>query len=169
MKKKRFIILFLFILFIGVFSSASFYFFYEIKESSHLFVKQKKEINNLTSKAKELEKIKNYEEIEETLKEIYSLFADPKNPLDTILFLEEAAEDNNLSIKIDVQRSEKGDPWPYFLFRININGDFKDFILFLEEIESKKWVASIDSLTIEKEEDDEVLLQLSIKNYFLNQ
>lgn len=169
MRRKRIILLFVFLLFIVASWFVTFYFFYNLKEYSDVLTKEDKELKTATLKREAVSQIKDYKRVEKTLEEAYELFVDSKKPLDTILFLEEIAEENNLSITIDTQRNESNEPWPYFLFHIDVGGSFTDFLLFLEEVNSRKWIASIDYLEAEKNDEDGVVVKMSIKTYFLEQ
>ncbi len=165
--KKHLILLALILLVVTSFSVA-FYLFYEIKEHSSDFVEKKKELKHLQVKTSKLEKMKNQEELESFLEKSHSLFVDPRKPIDTVLFLEEVAEENDLSIKIETERRGDANPWPYFVFDIDTMGSFEGTLTFLEEIQSREWVASVERLSMERKEDG-ISAQTILKTYFLQE
>lgn len=147
-----------------------------IKISSN-FIEEKRELEYLVHKSNSLDQIDNLDEIESKITEAESLFINPQKPIDIVLFLKEVADENNISISIDlIQSHDLGNEiWPFLSFKINANGSFLDFYQFLKEVELRKWMTSVYHLKIEKNEKDnnletgeEIKSEIILRVYYLN-
>ena len=89
--------------------------FSDIIKNSENFILKKKDWEYLIARSKEMEKVQDYDEIEKKLEEIQGLFSNPKKPIEDVLFLKKIADENNLSIEINFEKSQKseGDIWPH--------------------------------------------------------
>jgi len=137
-----------------------------IKENSQEFITQKENLALLRS---EMTYLRNFEKIhmiqKDELEKINVLFANSEAPVNFISFLENTAQNCQLSITIlpgGSQKSEK-DPWSYLVFRISVSGTFSNFSRFLEKIENSCWLIDIFDLQIKKAKAENISANFSIK------
>ena len=112
------------------------------------------------------------------LADIEELYIDPRRPVDRVIFLEEVALDNRLTMDVNITGPEKGDVWPYLNLIISARGDSKDLYRFIEIIQTADWIVTIDRLNVRKftERDvregapalseQSVITDLSLRVYF---
>ncbi len=135
----------------------------KIRNNSQDVLFQKQKLAVLESKINSLEKFKIiYKDLEEIIIKIEDLFADPKVPVGFITFLENTAEESQLSIKISpvtLSKSEQ-DPWPSLGFRVASKGDFPDFLKFLEKLENSHYLIEFQDLSVDSLSRSSLLIKV---------
>jgi hypothetical protein len=127
----------------------------EIKNNSQEVLLEKQKLAILESKITNLEKFRIiYKNLEEILVKIDGLFTDPEVPVDFITFLEDAAEESQINIKISpvALPQSKEDPWPSLGFRITSINSFPDFLMFLEKLENSQYLIEFQNINISSKE-----------------
>jgi len=179
--KKYLIFSGIIIVFIIFCFSTIFFSFFQIRKASEEFILARKNLEQLDLTAKALKEIDFYKEMEGEMERINDLFIDSDKPVYVVLFLTETAEKYGLSAEIEMGRTRRDEEEisPSLDFNISLRGSFPDFLGFLEEIESAKWIAKIENLNVRKlaerdreREDPESLksdiaASLSLRTYFL--
>ena len=131
--------------------------FEKIKENSDNFLSQKDELASLKAKSAYLREFKNIydEDYNAQIEKIDKLFVDAEVPLDFINFLEKTAKNSQLTIKISptISKEVETDIWSFIVFRIDLSGNFSDFLTFLEKIETSACIIEVLSLDISKAKD----------------
>ena len=155
-ESKNYIILGIFLL---VALSLVIFFIYPIfngirKNSQELFA-AKGELTLLNNQIKESEDFgKNYNNYKPNLEKIDKLFVDSKNPIDFIQFLERAASDFGVGIKISLQITPKqkigSGSWSDIVFQISSVGTFQNFLKFFGKIETNPNLTEIQNLVINR-------------------
>lgn len=128
-----------------------------VKKTSEELVNLKKELILFQSKAGELEQFKKtYQELEPDLKRIDSLFVDPEVPIELIKFWENIASDSGLLIEISPAFIKPGEtePWKPMGFQLVLTGSPKNFLKFIEKIETGPYLTEVQSLVITKQEKE---------------
>lgn len=84
--------------------------------------------------------------------ELKSLFINSDTPIPFIEFLELASQTSQLDLRIvpGNPKQIKGDPWPSMDFQLNLEGDYPDFIQFVEMMESAPYLVELRNITIRK-------------------
>lgn len=130
----------------------------DIKDVSDRFLERKKEIVELETRLKELKSLKNtYAKIEPDSRKVETLFVNPDKPIRFITFLEEAADESELTINISPGSGAKfkNEKWNPVIFKIETSGTFPSLLKFIEKIEYSPWVVSINNLDIRKIQKEE--------------
>ncbi|MGM0439188.1 MAG: hypothetical protein ACQEP3_01985 [Patescibacteria group bacterium] len=146
--------------------------FLNLKKESDQYLNEKEELERITTYSEDLKK-EDHQEIKAMLSEVNELFINPERPIEEILFLEKAAKQNNLTASIETgEKVEDSKPWPYLEFDLKVSGSFADLASFLKEVKEKKWIYSINKLSIEavetQEEKRDISATLSLRAYFLD-
>lgn len=145
LKKKSFLLGIVFAAIIFVLAWFTFIFlFNRIKASSEDFSFRKKELISFEKKNEDFEKFKkSYQVYQENLgkfeKDIEALLtiSELGVPTEFINFIEELAEDCNISVAISEYSQGVGVyPWPALNFQLSLSGSYSNFLKFLEKIES---------------------------------
>ena len=135
----------------------------KIRNNSQDVLFQKQKLAVLESEINSLEKFKIiYKNLEEILIKIEDLFTDPEVPVGFITFLENTAEESQLTIKISpvaLQKSEE-DPWPSLGFRVASKGSFPDFLKFLEKLENSHYLVEFQSLSVNSLSGSSLLIKV---------
>lgn len=148
----------------------------DIRDASDNYLTEKQELVTLKAHANQLEEV-DHQKIKENINEAQNLFSNPERPIEDILFLEEVAENNNLSMDVRVGQKQDSsvNPWSYLEFNLDLEGSFPDILYFLREIETRRWLFSIDSFSAEvlesfdiEDENRNVSANLSLHVYFLD-
>lgn len=124
-----------------------------IKKNSADIILIKKELISLDSQTKNLEEFRKfYQKNQSDLEKINKLFINPEIPIDFVNFLEKAAQDSKISIKISLSQygGTKKDTWPSIQFQISASGPFTDFLKFIEKIETSPYLIEIQNLNINR-------------------
>ena len=109
-----------------------------IKQESENLILQKTIQQQTIEKSKTLEQIEHqHKNYETNLEKINNLFISSETPIDFIEFLENTAQDFNLSMKITPQSFEKqGDNlWTSMNLDVNLIGSFPNIAKFIEKLE----------------------------------
>jgi Tfp pilus assembly protein PilO len=150
--------------------------FREIKLSSKEYLEQKKELATIKAEISNFKDFeKNYHLYQKGLKEMEDLifnqlFADKELPIDLMNFLNEQSDDHNLSLKItslDLEKT-KEDPWDFVALRLNLEGQFPEFLKFLKKIENSRWLIEINDLLISKKEKEGIINISSLIKVYAN-
>lgn len=140
--------------------------FLKVEKSSREYLNQKEELKNLQTEKEQLKGISN-DKVKDVKNSLENLFSNPNRPLEDILFLENVAEENNLSIDTSVSSEEvNSNPWPYFYLDVNLTGDFSDILSFVNKVKERKWINSVESLKLTKN-NEEINGLMKLKVYFL--
>ncbi len=143
----------------------------QIGAESENFFFQEKRLETLRVKTSYLDEFEEkYQVYHADLQKIDGLLIDPTEPIDFIEFLEEQTQTFSLSLEItpSPRREIKEDLWPSMNFQLSLSGAFSDFAKFLEKLESGPYLVEILSLNVREdvqEENDNVVVNLSIKVY----
>ena len=139
-----------------------------IKNSSNQILDIKNNLFSLSEKEKELKKNEDFYNIyKEDIEKKDELLIDVKVPIEFIQFLENIANEFNLSIEISSLSvpEKKDDFWPSFSLLVTTNGSFNDSMIFLEKIENAPYLIEIINLRINKskEQDSGFVFLYSVK------
>jgi len=127
--------------------------FTEIKNASRELILKKEDLLSFETKIENLTKFQvRYREIEPNLEKISDLFIDIKAPVRFINFLENLAQEFQLSIEVTTAQTPKikGDFWPSLSFTIKTIAPFSQFASFLEKLENGPYLIEIQSLNIQR-------------------
>jgi len=125
--------------------------FKEINNSSQNFLKTREKINILAQQKENFEKIKIfYRDYEEDFKKIENCFVDAEVPLEFINFLEKNAQDCQLQLKINslIKNQDKDSVLPFLSFQLSFQGNFSNFLKFLEKIENGPYLIETSNLNV---------------------
>ncbi len=168
-----------FIIFIAViFSFAISPFLLKIARNSEDIIIKKRNLDYLSERSREYNN--ELGELNEIIARMENFFIDPVRPINQILFLRQAAAENNLEMEMNIARPRDAgnEMWPHLNFRISLRGRSTDFFAFLEKIETAEWFAIIEVLNIRKmtERDlrtgeseiinNRIIADMTIKVYF---
>ena len=135
----------------------------KIRNNSQDVLFQKQKLAVLESKINSLEKFKIiYKNLEEILIKIEDLFTDPEVPVGFIAFLENTADESQLTIKISpaaLSKSEQ-DPWPSLGFRVSSKDDFPNFLKFLEKVENSHYLIEFQNLSVDSLSGSSLLIKV---------
>jgi len=124
----------------------------EIKYISQSVPLKKQEMAELEKKLENLNKFKNnLPEISPSVEKIDNLFIDLRAPIDFREFLEEAAQESKISLKISPVRSSQSVSdavWSFNPLYLDLDGPFPNFSNFLEKLESAPYLIEIQDLNI---------------------
>ncbi len=127
----------------------------EIKNNSEIIINQKKEAALFETKITNLRNFENIYQIhQENLEKIETLFIDHKIPADIIkftAFLRKIAYPSQTSIEI-LPSPPLVNFWPALIFQINSQGQFPDFLKFLNKLENSPWLIEILNLNVGRNE-----------------
>jgi len=126
--------------------------FNEIIKNSQDLISEKNNIITLETQVKEIENFKeNYETYKKDLEKIDNLFIDPDNPVNFIEFLESAASNSGVSLKISsvptYTESQKVTQ-NFITLQFASTGDFSKILGFIKKIEEGPYLIEITNLTI---------------------
>jgi hypothetical protein len=128
--------------------------FENIKKESENLALQKIRIIALANQNIQIESFKvKYKSYLPNLQKIEEMFVDPQNPLKFIEFLEKSSSDAGVILEISPLSFLTEGTVKTVSVRITVKGDFNDILKFLEEIESGKYLLSVESLTISNFEE----------------
>lgn len=133
--------------------------FNEIKENSEDFILKRGELTFLETEIKNLEKFeKQYQDYQQNLEKINSLFINPEVPIDFIRFLEKLASDSKISVRISLSPAPKVEtqPWPSLFFQLSGVSSFSNFSKFLEKLENSPYLIEVQNLIIRRLTEDEL-------------
>ncbi len=105
----------------------------------------------LDNKLENIDEFKrNYKEIKGNLEKGENLFATSEAPVDFIGFLEEISKNTYISIEIAPSPLAKSlnDPWFSMVFQIRAVSGFRNFLEFIEKLETGPYLTQIKSLNI---------------------
>ena len=130
--------------------------FQNIDKNSRKLFSDKESLLLLSEQVKEMDSFqKNYEAYKTSLEKIDALFVDPKNPVEFIKFLEDAASENKIESGISLMQSlskESKSGQAYLSFQMACEGDFSDIIAFSEKLENGPYLIDIQNLMVKKAE-----------------
>jgi len=151
--------------------------FENIKQSSNQLLFVEVELASIGEKNSEFGNWeKELPDLRQDLEKIKKLFVNLETPVEFLRFLENLAQDNNLSIRVSLLRagSDKDSNGAILQFKILIDGLFSDCARFLEKLENAPYLIAIEDLNIVRlpEEEgegfsEEIEFNLSIKVFGL--
>jgi len=112
---------------------------------------KKQDVLYLDNKLENIDEFqRNYKEIKGNLEKGENLFAASEAPVDFIGFLEEISEKTYVSIKIAPSALSKAfnDPWFSMVFQIKTISGFRNFLEFVEKLETGPYLTQIKNLNI---------------------
>ncbi|MCP6718439.1 MAG: hypothetical protein KJI70_02785 [Patescibacteria group bacterium] len=112
---------------------------------------KKQDVLYLDNKLENIDEFKrNYKEIKGNLEKGENLFATSEAPVDFIGFLEEISKNTYVSIKMAPSPLAKSlnDPWFSMVFQIKTVSSFRNFLEFIEKLETGPYLTQIKSLNI---------------------
>lgn len=132
--------------------------FQEVKERSEELVLVKREGAQLSKKEKDIVEIRNlFARHEKDFEKMESLFVDSENPLSFINFLEKQAAQSEIFLQISSLGLEvEKTPWPSLSFQIKMAGSFKNFLRFLERLESAPCLIQMVNLNLKMLEEGDI-------------
>ena len=148
-------------LYSGIFVVISFLFFAlvvpytlrEIQKKSEDLVSLKQDLATLKEERKNLKQLEiTYQNYQNDLEEIETLFVDSEVPVDFIDFLEATAQLSQQTIDISLvpARETKDEPWPFLSFQISTTGSFPNFLKFTDRLENSPYLIEIINLNIKE-------------------
>lgn len=131
-----------------------------IKNNSQELIREKEQKNYFFLEKSNLQGSRAvYEKITPDLGKVDDIFLVGKTPieLELIKFLEKAASDFNISIKISSVGSEnkKENQLSFMTVNLEASGSFNDFFKFLDRIENGNYLVEINNLIINRSTDNE--------------
>ncbi len=123
----------------------------QIKQSSKALADAKANIYYSGKQAQELDNFKkNYPALKLNLDNLELVFADGKDPVDFIKFIEDSAADFNVEIKISQAAAADEKNQDVLNFQISSKGRFSGIVNFLDKLESGRYLAAVQNLTMNK-------------------
>jgi len=165
--KIQFLILILVVLFILLAVFVIYPLFKDIKAKSQELVSQKEKLVILESTVMNLEKFRVlYQDLDETLDKIDSLFINSELPVDFISFLERTSEECSMDSEISLGSVGKAEKsfWTSVSFQITVRGSSSNFLKFLEKLENSPYLIDIQKLTL-NQINEKIGANLSISVY----
>lgn len=136
-----------------------------IKTNFQDLASKKEQIRAISKKEKDLFRFASMRtEVRNNFKKAQELFLASDVPVEFIDFLEKTASSSKIDIKISSVSSVQKDkeyPWPSLVFHINAEGSFPNFMRFVEKIENNNYLTDIDSITIQRIEDNKTEMNIS--------
>tara|TARA_B100001971_G_C18212754_1_gene551800 strand:+ start:852 stop:1412 length:561 start_codon:yes stop_codon:yes gene_type:complete len=111
---------------------------------------------------------------ETELGKVDSLFANPQTPITYIESLEAAAADTNFVLNISPGNPKRirGEQWPSMDFRLASEGEYSDFLVFLQLLENSSYLMEIKNVSVDRvqqiqgeEKKEEVKFSVLVKVY----
>ncbi len=89
------------------------------------------------------------------LQEFTSLFVDPNNPVEFLVFMETIAKESQLGAKIIPGNPQKvkGDFWPSIGFQVSVQAPFSQIRSFLQKLEYGPYALEMQNATIQSMKD----------------
>lgn len=128
-------------------------FLQNIKKGAQELIAAKKTIISLQAEIENLERFEEiYQSLTPDLKKMEDLFVDPKVPLNFIKFLEQMAEESQVSLEIlpGALKETKTDPWPSITFQVSPGGPLPNCLRFLEKIETAPYLIKIQNFSAKR-------------------
>lgn len=132
--------------------------FKDIKKESDDLISQKSEAFFWENQKTQLDKfVQNKTDFQSDIAKTEQLFADPKDSIDFIKFLEKTAKSSNvvLNVSLSSNTNQKAgqDIWTSVFFQISTEGDFFSNINFINKLENAPYLISIQNLKMNKKAD----------------
>jgi len=161
-KRKIYLTLGIFgILFIVLVALAIHPLFKGIKKNSDDFISAKGEILSLEAEIENIKKIKDqYQNHQQDLEKITSLFISPDVPLNFLNYLRQLASDSGvLKFSISSVPAPKtgGEIWSPLYYQLSISSSFLNFSKFLEKLENCRYLIEIENLEIKRLTETDLL------------
>lgn len=154
-KKAIYQIIFLFVLITGALIGLVIYpIISDIQASADQILSDRGQVIFIDAENRELNSFKKeYKEYQVNLAKSDQLFADAKNPIDFIKFLEKIGSDAQITSEINlvpVSNDMSGGANPKMFFKIHARGNFLDVLVFLKKMESGQYLITVDSAKMKK-------------------
>ncbi|MBI4360009.1 MAG: hypothetical protein HY564_02865 [Candidatus Jacksonbacteria bacterium] len=156
--KRQFISLFIMV--IGFFSGAIFFFFIptfnRIRTDYAEFLKERTEIERLLEEGSTKEKLlKHIDDLSDEFQDLQNGFIVRGKEVEFITFLEDLGSSHNIKQTIQLNEPvvhQKTDFFPFALMSLKMQGTFEDFLRYLTELEQSPYYVNVTSLTITGED-----------------
>lgn len=141
-----------------------------IKSSSDKILNIKNDLFSLSEKENKLNEGEEFYNIyEKDIKKKNELLVDARIPVEFVRFLENMANELNLSIEISSLSvpEKKDDFWPSLALSVTTDGSFNDSMRFLDKLENAPYLIEIINLRINKSKEQDLNFEFlySIKTF----
>lgn len=143
-------------IFLGLIGGAILPLINKVSSLSSQYIETKQQIVNIEEKRNQISKIETeYNQIKDSIDKINNSLVDPNRFLDTIIKLEQMAEQtnnrHNIAIIEQDPKAKKSNALPKFIsFRVSLIGSFQDSINFMNTLENSNFYNRIDKVEMVK-------------------
>ncbi|MCX6723774.1 MAG: hypothetical protein NT155_01205 [Candidatus Staskawiczbacteria bacterium] len=120
-----------------------------IEKNSKDLISAKNSVATLAAQNKETQNFKkDYESYKPNLTKIDQLFVDQADPVNFIEFLEDAANNHQVSLQISLPSGPQDSTQQYAIFQIACKGSFSNILDFMKDIETGAYLIDVESASI---------------------